>query len=148
MSTALQTLSSKLATTLGMGEDGSKLLPVLKATAFKGEVSDAQMTALLVVANQYGLNPWTKEIYAFPDKQNGIVPVVGVDGWSRIINTHPEFDGLDFEFGDKDANGLPEYCTCIIHRKDRGHPIKATEYMEECYRAEFVTKDGRKISGP
>ncbi|WP_032251724.1 recombinase RecT, partial [Escherichia coli] len=46
---------------------------------------DAQFIALLIVANQYGLNPWTKEIYAFPDKQNGIVPVVGVDGWSRII---------------------------------------------------------------
>jgi hypothetical protein len=61
----------------------------LKATAFKGQVSDAQMTALLIVANQYGLNPWTKEIYAFPDKNNGIVPVVGVDGWSRIINEPP-----------------------------------------------------------
>ena len=79
MSNALTTLTSKLATTLGMG-DGTDLLPVLKATVFKGLTSDAQMTALLVVANAYGLNPWTKEIYAYPDKQNGIVPVVGVDG--------------------------------------------------------------------
>jgi hypothetical protein len=51
------------------------------------------MMALLIVADQYGLNPWTKEIYAFPDKSNGIVPVVGVDGWARIINTHEQFDG-------------------------------------------------------
>ena len=71
MSTALTTLTDKLAKTLGMGQDGSELLPVLKATAFKGNVNDAQMTALMVVANQYGLNPWTKEIYAFPDKNNG-----------------------------------------------------------------------------
>lgn len=127
MSTALTTLTTKLATTLGMGADGSELLPVLKATAFKGQVSDAQMTALLVVANQYGLNPWTKEIYAFPDRQNGIVPVVGVDGWSRIINSHDKFDGMDFE---QDA----ESCTCIIFRKDRNHPIKVTEWMEECKR--------------
>ena len=126
MSTALTTLANKLATTLNMGSaDG--LLPVLKATAFKGQVTDAQMTALLVVANNYGLNPWTKEIYAFPDKNNGIVPVVGVDGWSRIINSHPQFDGMDFE---QDA----ESCTCIIHRKDRGHPVKVTEWMEECKR--------------
>lgn len=127
MTTALVTLTAKLANTLSMG-GGDDLLPVLKATAFKGQVSDAQMTALLIVANQYGLNPWTKEIYAFPDKQNGIVPVVGVDGWSRIINSRPEFDGMDF---DQDADS----CTCTIYRKDRSHPIKVTEWMAECKRS-------------
>ena len=105
----------------------NEMLSTLKATAFKGQVSDAQMTALLIVANQYGLNPWTKEIYAFPDKNNGIVPVVGVDGWSRIINEHPQFDGLEFVQDD-------EFCTCIIYRKDRSHPIKVTEYKSECDR--------------
>ena len=126
MSTALTLLTNKLASTLNMG-DGAGLVETLKATAFKGQVSDAQMTALMVVANQYGLNPWTKEIYAFPDKNNGIVPVVGVDGWSRIINEHPQFDGLDFEQDE-------ESCTCIIYRKDRNHPIKVTEWMSECKR--------------
>ena len=29
-----------------------------------------------------------------PDRNNGIVPVVGVDGWSRIINDNPQFDGM------------------------------------------------------
>jgi phage recombination protein Bet len=104
------------------GVDPDKMMGTLKATAFKGEVSNEQMMALLVVADSYGLNPWTKEIYAFPDKNNGIVPVVGVDGWSRIINSHPQFDGIDFE---QDADS----CTCTIHRKDRGHPIRVTEYF-------------------
>ena len=126
MSNALTTLTRTLATKLGMG-DGEDLIHTLKATAFKGQVSDAQMTALLVVANQYALNPWTKEIYAFPDKNNGIVPVVGVDGWSRIINSHPQFDGIEFEQND-------ESCTCIIYRKDRNRPIKVTEWMAECKR--------------
>nr|WP_263010091.1 phage recombination protein Bet [Stenotrophomonas maltophilia] len=108
--------------------DAQELVAVLKATAFKGQVSDAQMTALLVVANQYGLNPWTKEIYAFPDKNNGIVPVVGVDGWSRIINSHAHFDGMDFE-----QDG--ESCTCSIYRKDRSRPVRVTEYMAECRRS-------------
>lgn len=126
MSTALQTLTSKLASKLEMG-DGGQLVETLKATAFKGgQVTDAQMTALMVVANQFGLNPWTKEIYAFPDK-GGIVPVVGVDGWARIINNHPQFDGMDFEQDD-------ESCTCRIYRKDRSHPTSVTEYMAECQR--------------
>ena len=127
MSTALVELTNKLSTTLGMGTNGVELYNTLKATAFKGQVSDAQMTALLVVANQYSLNPWTKEIYAFPDKSNGIVPIVGVDGWARIINSHPQFDGMDFEQDD-------ESCTCIIYRKDRSRPIRITEYMAECKR--------------
>jgi len=127
MSTALTTQIQQLATTFNMG-NGEGVRDTLKATAFKGNVSDDQMLALLIVANQYGLNPWTKEIYAFPDKNNGIVPVVGVDGWSRIINSHPQFDGLDFEQDN-------ESCTCIIWRKDRAHPIKITEWLSECRRA-------------
>ncbi len=97
--------------------------------------------ALLIVANQYGLNPWTKEIYAFPDKQNGIVPVVGVDGWSRIINENQQFDGMDFEQDN-------ESCTCRIYRKDRNHPICVTEWMDECRREPFKTREGREITGP
>jgi len=127
MSTALVSLTTQLAKRLDIAAGGEELVSVLKATAFKGPASDAQMTALMVVANQYGLNPWTKEIYAFPDKNNGIVPVVGVDGWARIINTHQQFDGMDFETTD-------EGCTCTIYRKDRSHPIKITEYMSECKR--------------
>ena len=127
MSNALTTLTSTLAKRFELG-DSTGLVDTLKATAFKGQVSDAQMTALLIVANQYGLNPWTKEIYAFPDKNNGIVPVVGVDGWARIINGNQQFDGMDFEQDE-------EKCTCKIYRKDRSHPIAVTEYMKECKRA-------------
>ncbi|WP_312388544.1 phage recombination protein Bet [Stutzerimonas nitrititolerans] len=117
-------LSARVAERFGV--DPAEMMQTLKATAFKGQVSDAQMQALLIVADQYGLNPWTKEIYAFPDK-GGIVPVVGVDGWSRIINNNSQFDGMDFQQDD-------ESCTCIIYRKDRNHPIKVTEWMSECKR--------------
>ncbi len=107
--------------------DPTKMLTTLKATAFKGDVSNEQMMALLIVSDQYGLNPWTKEIYAFPDRQNGIVPVIGVDGWSRIINSHEQFDGISFQQDDSS-------CTCTIYRKDRKHPVEVTEFMSECKR--------------
>ncbi|WP_386696760.1 phage recombination protein Bet [Lonepinella sp. MS14436] len=126
MSTALQTLTQKLANRFEIA-DGSDLMETLKNTAFKGDVNDSQMTALLIVANQYGLNPWTKEIYAFPDRNNGIVPIVGVDGWARILNENPQFDGIEFDTDD-------EKCTCRIYRKDRSRPTSVTEYMSECYR--------------
>lgn len=128
MSTALTTLSSALSERLGMGTSGNEVAETLKSTAFKGnvQVSDSQMIALLIVAQQYGLNPFVRELYAFPDK-GGIVPVVSVDGWSRIMNTHDQFDGMEF----KTEN---DSCTCIIYRKDRSHPTSATEYMDECRR--------------
>ncbi|MDE3023361.1 MAG: hypothetical protein KGI54_16180 [Pseudomonadota bacterium] len=68
MSTALTTLTNNLAARFEIaGENSKELIETLKATAFKirdGVVSDPQMTALMIVAQQYGLNHWTKEIYA------------------------------------------------------------------------------------
>lgn len=106
----------------------SEMMATLKATAFKGNVTNEQMMALLVVAEQYNLNPWTKEIYAYPDR-GGIVPVVGVDGWSRIINSDPNFDGMDFKEADDNS-----WIECTIHRKDRAHPVSVREYLAECKR--------------
>ena len=127
MSNIVLSQAKALANQFNISGNEAELVSTLKATAFKGNVSDAQMTALMLVSGQYGLNPFTKEIYAFPDRNNGIVPVVGVDGWSRIINSHQQFDGMDFEQDN-------ESCTCIIYRKDRSHPIKVTEWMSECKR--------------
>lgn len=114
--------------------DAEKMLATLKATAFRGNVTNEQMMALLVVADQYDLNPWTKEIYAFPDKQNGIVPVIGVDGWARIINSNEHFDGMEFVEGEPNDKGIPEWIECVIYRKDRNHPTRAREYFAEVYR--------------
>lgn len=128
MSTAIATLGGKLATRFGM-ENDAELINTLKQTAFRTSTpaSDAQLTALLVIANEYGLNPWTKEIYAYPDQHKGIVPVVGVDGWIRIVNEHPQFDGMEFV-------ATPDEVTCTIYRKDRSRPTVVTEYLAECRR--------------
>lgn len=119
-----RSLLTKFAERYGL--EPNKMMATLKATAFKGEVTNEQMAALLIVADQHSLNPWTREIYAFPSR-NGIVPVVSVDGWARIANSHSQFDGMSFDQDD-------EKCTCTIHRKDRAHPISVTEYMAECRR--------------
>jgi phage recombination protein Bet len=156
----INTPKPKLLEKMGarFGVDPKNMVGTLKATAFKtkNDISNEQMIALLVVADQYGLNPWTREIYAFPDKQGGIVPVVGVDGWSRIINTHEAFDGMDYEYSDKfveseEHKSCPEWVRCTIYRKDRAHPISVTEYFDECYRPPFegTGKNGSyKVNGP
>lgn len=118
------------------GVEPNKMVATLKATAFKvkdGEATNEQLMALLIVADQYGLNPWTREIYAFPDSQRGIVPIVGIDGWCRLINEHPQFDGVEFRDGPMQG-AVPEWIECTIHRKDRAHPTTTREYFAECKR--------------
>ena len=151
--------------------DEQKLMATLKATAFKQkpkkqndgsylkvEITDEQMYALLIVSDQYGLNPFTKEIYAYPDKE-GIVPVVGIDGWLIMVNKHREMDGMEFVESAEwviDANSTskscPSWIECVIYRKDRSHPVRIREYFDEVYRQPFSGRDSSNkpytVDGP
>lgn len=104
------------------------IFPKKGATATKEEVQ-----ALCVVASEYGLNPLTKQIYAFPNKQGGITPIIGVDGWYALMNRQPEMDGLTFEEVEDD-NGLPVKTIARLWRNDRKHPVEVTERYKECVR--------------
>jgi len=104
----------------------------IKKTCMPSDATNEQFAAFLMVAREYDLNPLVKEIYAFPQK-GGIQPIVGVDGWVKIMNSHPQFNGLKFEYERDDAGHLTAV-KAIIHRKDRDHPIEITEYMDECRR--------------
>jgi len=105
----------------------------LRNTVVPNSCTKEQFAAFLVVAREHDLNPLTKEIYAFPAKGGGITPIVGVDGWIKLANRQPEFDGIEFEdhFG---PDGKLISVTSIVHRKDRSRPTRITEYMNECVR--------------
>ena len=105
--------------------DPAKLVPLLQKTAFAKCSCDEEFQAMCMVANTYDLNPILKELYAFPSKSGAVVPIVSIDGWLKIINRHPSLDGIEFEEGE-------DRCTAVIHRKDREHPTKVTEWLSEC----------------
>lgn len=126
--TALQAVASRLAV------KESELQNIVMNTIMpnKGNnVSNEQFLSFMSVANEYKLNPLTKEIYAFPAKGGGIQPIVSIDGWLKIINTHPDFDGMEFK-DNVDANGNLISITCRMYRKERKHPTEMTEYLNEC----------------
>lgn len=122
---ALALLASRL------NVDPTKMLTTLKATVCT-KATDEEIMAFCIVCNEYSLNPFLKEIYSFPAKSGGLIPVVSVDGWIRICNEHPKMDGMTFSF-ESDAGKLIS-CTCKIYRKDRSHPIEVTEFLSECKR--------------
>lgn len=102
---------------------------LMKAKGDRGQVSNEELVTFLSIANEYRLNPLTKEIYAF-NNRGAIQPIVSIDGWLKIINGHPQFDGM--EFSDSVSDGHLQAVTCRIYRKDRQRPTEVTEYMNEC----------------
>ncbi|MEJ1172647.1 recombinase RecT [Agrobacterium sp. CMT1] len=113
--------------------DADQFAKTVRATVMPAQHTNEQFAALMLVANEYDLNPVVKEIYAFPAKGGGIVPIVSIDGWVNLVNSHPACDGFEFEFEHDDQKKLVS-CTCRMYRKDRGRPVTVTEYLAECKR--------------
>ena len=122
---ALAVMASKFSV------EPTRLLDTLRATLMP-KATNEELLAFVVTANQYDLNPFTKEIYAFSGRSGGITPVVSVDGWIKLMNRHPQFDGIQFHTEDKD--GKPHSVTATIYLKDRTRPVEVTEYFSECSR--------------
>lgn len=138
------------------GIDPAEVFRVMRATCFKQkekqgngqnagvvEVTDDHCIALLAVSDSYKLNPFVKELFAFPDKA-GIIPVVSVDGWTKLITGHEDYDGLEFRFSETMAQGLkglvkkmPEWGEVEIWSKRRTRSLVIREYAEEVYREPF-----------
>jgi hypothetical protein len=127
-----RSITGEMANRFGM--EPAAFEATLRATVFPRAGSKEEFAAFLLIAKEYKLNPVTREIYAFPKKGGGLSFVVSVDGWANIINSHPAANGMTF----RDVitpDGKLVAITCQMWRKDREHPIEATEYMEECRRA-------------
>jgi len=117
--------------------DPANVMSIVASTIFKQGKDEAPLTpdethAAMIVCNQYDLNPFLKEIYAFRSKGKLLI-YVSVDGWCKVINRQEQLDGIEFEehFDDK---GKISGVTCKIFRKDRRMPIVVTEYWSECSR--------------
>jgi len=124
--------------------DPKEIVSTLIGTAFKVKANEPPATreeilALLVVANEYHLNPFIREIYAFRGKGGGIVPIIGVDGWVRIVERQPTYQGEEMRCGFDETPGpdgtpLGFYYECFIHRSDRKFPISRRQYYRENFR--------------
>ena len=109
----------------------AELQDVLMKTIMPNNTKPENVTAFLAVAKQHNLNPLTREIYAFPAKSGGISVVMSVDGWNKIMNQHPQFDGIEFNHS-TDEKGQVVSVTATIYRKDRQRPTVVTEFLSEC----------------
>ena len=71
-------------------------------------------------------------VHPYPDPMTEApLIVVGVDGWSRILNEHKKFAGMRFRESKELVDGLPAWIECTIHRWDRRVPTFVREYLCE-----------------
>ena len=122
----------------GLSYDSFVRLIIQSALSRLSIWTQADLERLLLLAERLGLDPLNNEIYATeisPDsgKKARIVFVVGVDGWSKIINSHPQFDGMKFVESAPGDDELPLYFECTIFRKDRKVATSVREYMYEAH---------------
>jgi phage recombination protein Bet len=122
----------------GLSYDSFVRLIIQSALSRLSIWTQADLDRLLLLAERLGLDPLNNEIYATeisPDsgKKARIVFVVGVDGWSKIINSHPQFDGMKFVESAPGDDELPLYFECTIFRKDRKVATSVREYMYEAH---------------
>lgn len=105
-----------------------------RSVAMPSPHTDPEFVSCCLVAREHGLNPLTKEIYFMRDKHGKIQAIVGVDGWIKKCNEHPQFDGIEFA-DELDAKGKAVSIRATVYRKDRTRPTIITEYMSECVQA-------------
>lgn len=103
---------------------------IVSAKAQHGaKATDAELAVVAGVCATYSLNPLVKEAYAFISGGK-LQVMIGIDGWLKIMNRHPEFDGVEFEY-EWDGKKLLAVTT-KIYTKSRKHPVSVTEWMDEC----------------
>ena len=132
-----------------MGVAPEQLYATLLKVIFKRSeaVREEELLAFLLVCEKYGLDPFLKEIYPTLTQKQGLLPVVSVDGWLRLLHRQDDFDGLSIEFSDekttvelvdrmsgKYAVTAPTKCRVAIHLKNKSYPVTIEEHFAEVVR--------------
>ena len=117
---------ARAATGLGIDEGELKAWVDLQI-----EVPSKTILTLLRSTQTLGLDPLCEEI-GFTQYEDGQWQVfITIEGCSKLLNQHPQFNGLVFTQADTLIDGVPEWIECAIYRKDREVPTTVREYLME-----------------
>ncbi|MBU3555423.1 recombinase RecT [Polynucleobacter sp. UB-Piko-W3] len=95
------------------------------------EVPAKTILTLLRMMQSLHLDPLCEEI-GFTQYDDGHWQIfITIEGCSKLLNQHPQFNGLVFNQADTLVEGVPEWVECSIYRRDRIMPITVREYLIE-----------------
>ena len=122
--------SDSLAMRLGV--EKAHLLNTIKAQCFRNtapeRVSDTQLAAYVQIASNLHLNPLLPGmLYAYPERNGGITPIIGPDGVFLMLANNPEVEGWWTRHESVDNEPA---CTAVIKHRRLGE-ISKTVFMGE-----------------
>ncbi len=91
----------------------------------------SRLLALLRIARKHHLDQLKEEVALALYDDCYWQAYITVEGYSKLLNNHPAFDGIVFTQSPETINGIPIWMECTIHRKNRSCPIVVREYFEE-----------------
>jgi RecT family len=86
---------------------------------------------LLRLAEKHQLDPLSNEVAIFQNDDATQVAYITIDGWSKLINQHPQYAGMSLRESSELTNEIPNWMECTIYRNDRILPIVIKEYFQE-----------------
>ncbi|QWE27136.1 recombinase RecT [Polynucleobacter sp. AP-Ainpum-60-G11] len=95
------------------------------------EVPAKVILTLLRMMQNLHLDPLSEEIGCTQYEDGQWQVLITIEGCAKLLNQHPQFNGLHFTQADTLIDGLPEWLECSIYRKDREVPTTVREYLTE-----------------
>ena len=99
--------------------------------------------SFLKAIHEFDLDPFNGEIiFIHSHKESKSVwPFITIEGWIKLINQHPQFCAIEFNFPIQENQINHKWIECAIYRKDRIKPITIREYLAEVITEQAGWKD-------
>lgn len=126
-----------------LGVPANKVCGLLRAVwgsgVSKGQepLTDQELFQGMSLIARYHLDPITREVYVSRDKRGRLMVIVGVDGWVKILDRTPDYDGLTQELEFDSTGKTLVAVTTTIYSTKRTHPT--------CYKA--FAQEYQRVSG-
>ena len=117
---------AKAATGLGIDEAELKAWVDLQI-----DVPAKTILTLLRMMQNLHLDPLLEEIGLAQYEDGQWHVFITIEGCAKLLNQHPQFNGLVFHQANTLIEGVPEWIECSIYRKDREVPTTVREYYIE-----------------
>ncbi len=117
---------TKAATGLGIDEAELKAWVDLQI-----DVPAKTILTVLRMMQSLHLDPLLEEIGLAQYEDGQWQVFITIEGCAKLLNQHPQFNGLVFHQANTLIDGVPEWIECSIYRKDREVPTTVREYYIE-----------------
>jgi len=114
---------AKAATGLGIDEAELKAWVDLQI-----DVPAKTILTVLRMMQSLHLDPLLEEIGLAQYEDGQWHVFITIEGCAKLLNQHPQFNGLLFNQANTLIEGVPEWIECSIYRKDREVPTTVREY--------------------